>query len=322
MRAVLVTLISVLVVGCASPRLDPLVFGSESDGHAHDHGAHAPDSRVRGPRVRDPGGHAGHGHGGHAHHPPRRLLRSDMRRGWTQAWTHHHDSGRGTPYVHSFLIEPAYLGRDLLVNYVHEPDESEIEAELEFALTRRLGVIIALPYIDGEDEAGIGDAALGLRALLIESPDFVLSVSGEVELPTGDADRDLGRGEAAIAAFVHTWMDLGEWVTLQTQLGIEHVPEEDESELIWRFGLSKSWCTCPLFGHRGVPAHEGHGPHAFTLMAEVAGVTGLAADESGTTGRWLVGAAYPLLDRVDARAAYFRTFDGEDGWLAGLIFHL
>lgn len=328
MRIGFVIVVAGLLVACSS-RLEPEIFASRSDdgdalhAHEHDH-AHDQAHDHGGPRLRDPHvghEHAGHAHAGHAHDAPRRLLRCRLCGGWFDPWVHHHDSPRGTPYIHNFLIEPAYLGRDLIVNYVSEPDESEVEAELELALTRRLGLVVEVPYIDGEDDAGVGDAAIALRALLCETPDFLLSVSGEIEIPTGDEDKDLGRGEVAIAGFLHTWMDLGNWVTLQTQFGVEHVPEEDETELIWRLGLAKSWCVCPLFGHRGIPAHDGHGPHAVTVMAEVAGVTGLAAEESGTTGRWLLGASYPIIDRMELRAAYFRTFDDEDGWLAGFIFH-
>lgn len=218
------------------------------------------------------------------------------------------------------MTEPAYLGRDLILNVGFADGETEVEAELEWALSRRLGLVVALPYIDG-DESGIGDAGLGLRALLVEQPAFLFSTTVEMELPTGDADKGLGSDAVAIGWHVHTWTDLGNWTTLQTQLGLEFVPDTDDVEVVWSFAFAQSFCTCPLFGNAGKGGHEGHGPHAISVMAEVAGATALSGEAGDTEGQWLLGLSYPLFDLLDLRAAYTETFEGDDAWILGLIFH-
>ena len=270
---------------------------------------------------------------GHAHlhpnwddahaHAPRLLLRTNLRRGWCEPAEHYHASVCGTPYVHGFLTEPAFLGRDLFVDVTRSDDETEIEVELEWSLTKRLGLIAELPYADA-DESGIGDAALGLRALLIEERRLLLSASTEIELPTGSESKGLGSGSLAVGASLHTWIDLGSWVTLQTVTGIEHVPDEDETEFKWSLALAKSFPACPLLRIPSCGAHD-HGPSAFSLIAEIQGHTALSDDAGTTEGRWLLGASYPLTKSIDLRGAFSRTFGGdedEEAWTLGLIFHL
>ena len=57
--------------------------------------------------------------------------------GWLAKWEHRHMSPRGTPYIHAFSVEPAYLGRELIVDYlITEFDgetEQAVEVELEWA---------------------------------------------------------------------------------------------------------------------------------------------------------------------------------------------
>jgi hypothetical protein len=62
-----------------------------------------------------------------------------------------HANPCGTPFVHGFLTEPAFLGRDLFVDMTRSGDETEAEVEVEWSLTRRLGLVAELPYIDADD---------------------------------------------------------------------------------------------------------------------------------------------------------------------------
>ena len=59
---------------------------------------------------------------------------------WLDPWPHTHFSRQGTPFVHLFLTEPAFLDRDLFLDYriIRGADENEmeLEAELEWAFTR------------------------------------------------------------------------------------------------------------------------------------------------------------------------------------------
>jgi hypothetical protein len=202
-------------------------------------------------------------------------------------------------------------------------DETEVEAEIEWSLTRRLGLIAELPYTNA-DESGFGDAGVGLRALLVEERRFLLSASTEVEIPTGSERRGLGSGNVALGANLHTWTDLGSWVTLQTQVGIEYVPDERESEFGWSVTLAKSFRASPLI-RTCAPGHDDHGPTAFSLLAEIQGLTALNGDTGATEGRWLLGSSYPLTRRLDLRAAFSRSFgsdEDKEAWTLGFIFHL
>src|SRR5688500_17554245 len=62
--------------------------------------------------------------------------------GWLDPWKHADFSRRGTPFVHMFNLEPAFLDRDLFIDYVatksvDDERERELAFELEYAFTRR-----------------------------------------------------------------------------------------------------------------------------------------------------------------------------------------
>ena len=87
---------------------------------------------------------------------------------WFDPWEHAHFR-EGTPLEHHFDLEPAFLGRDLIVDYsgltFAEESEHEIELELEWALSNRIGFIIEQPYIisdpdTGSESSGLGDLAV------------------------------------------------------------------------------------------------------------------------------------------------------------------
>ena len=279
--------------------------------HAHDHGAEHADLR----EVIAPGHD-------HARGP---LLRTNLGCGWCDPYDHRHESVCGTPYVHAFLTEPAFLCTDIIAGVTRSEEETEVEVELEWAWSRRVGLIAELPWIDGDGERGIGDAALALRFLLVEERRFLLSFIGEMEIPTGSEARGLSEGHVAFAASAVTWHDLGAWFTLQTRVGIEHVPDEEESEFLWSASLIKSFCARPLIRNCGCGLAD-HRETVWSLHAEVEGATLLEGEEDAgeTEGRWLVGATYPLAYDVDIRGAFSRTFGGdeeEEAWTLGFIVH-
>ena len=122
-------------------------------GGAHSHPVRAADSMNAEHDDGTPS--AGHSHDGT---PPARdsflpdaypsPFGADLTTGWLEPWPHSHFSRRGTPYVHLFNLEPAFLDRDLFFDYrrvdgVGE-DEVELEVELEWALTRRIGIVLAV----------------------------------------------------------------------------------------------------------------------------------------------------------------------------------
>jgi hypothetical protein len=63
--------------------------------------------------------------------------------------THTHFSVEGTPRVHAFNTEPAFFDRGLFFDAVwtgtDEGVEYELATEMEWALTRRIGVVLEVP---------------------------------------------------------------------------------------------------------------------------------------------------------------------------------
>lgn len=254
--------------------------------------------------------------------------------GFFEPFEHIHFSKLGTPYVHSFGIEPASTGRDLFLDYAYlEGDgvtEHETELELEWAFTSRLGVIMELPYIWEDEEgvgsaSGFGDFAIVPRALLIESERFLLTGQVEVVLPTGSSTFG---GDTAIAPGIAMWNDLGNWFTLNSGIAIEHGFDEDSTEFVFGFGLVKSFGE--NYGKH--PDHAGHDhPTAsagglFNIHLEATGSTLLnSSDKGDTTLEGLVGISYGFAAGFDIRAGYLfpitspKEFD--HGFTTGVIFH-
>jgi hypothetical protein len=248
-----------------------------------------------------------------------------------ESFEHIHRSQLGTPYVHSFWIEPAFTGRDLFLDYSYrEGDggtEHESELELEWAFTSRLGVIMEVPYIWEDEEgaasaSGFGDFAIVPRALLVESERFLLTTQLEVVLPTGSSTFG---GETAIAPGIAMWNDLGNWWTLNSGVAVEHGFDADSTELLVGFGLVKS------FGEKH-ENHAGHDHHAdsaaglFNLHLEATGSTPLnGADKGDIILEGLIGISYGFAAGFDIRAGYMFPItspkDFDHGFTGGVIFH-
>lgn len=248
-----------------------------------------------------------------------------------EPFEHIHMSKGGAPYVHSFGIEPAFTGRDLFIDHTYIKGggvtEHESEIELEWAFTKRLGMIVEIPYV-WEDEDGVatssgfGDLAIVPRALLIESERFLLTAQMEIVLPTGSSRFG---GETAIAPGIAMWNDLGKGWTLNSGVAIEHGFDADETELLFGVGLVKS------FGEHatGHTEHSGHN-HATAgllhLHLEVTGSTPLnGPDEGDISLEGLVGISYGLASGLDIRAGYLFPLttprDFHKGFTGGLVFH-
>ncbi len=252
-----------------------------------------------------------------------------------EPFEHIHLSKIGTPYVHSFGIEPAFTGRDLFIDHTYRVGdgvaEHESEIELEWAFTNRIGMIVEVPYVWEDEEgvatgSGFGDLAIVPRVLLIESERFLLTAQTEVVLPTGSSRFG---GETAIAPGVSMWNDLGNWWTLNSGLAIEHAFDEDSTELVYGVGLVKSFgkvstdhCEENHNHHRHVHATAG----LFHVHLEVTGATPLNGTDNGDVNlEGLVGVSYGITAGLDIRAGYMfplttpRDFD--KGFTGGLIFH-
>ena len=250
--------------------------------------------------------------------------------GWLEPTAHSHFSRRGTPMIHSFRVEPAFTRRDLLVDYSFSrkrgEKEHEIEAELEWAFTRRLGLVVELPYaaINPNDEEavnGCGDLAVSPRFLLAEYERFLLAFALEVETPTGSTRGDLSSGEVALAPSVSTWIDLGHWWAANTQCGVEHALESNDSELFFRASLIHTLASHAAHDHaHGLP------PGLLSLILEVDTALALSgADDGDIEAEGIAGLYYGFSEHADLRLGYvFPLSTSQDlysGLTAGLLWH-
>lgn len=250
---------------------------------------------------------------------------------WLQPYKHHHFSQKGTPVVHTFNIEPAFTGRDLFLSQrYHSLDgaiEHETELELEWGITRHLGVIVELPYIvederQGSNVEGFGDLVIVPRVLLHESDRLLLTAQAEIGLPTGS--NDFG-GNTSVTPGLAAWYDLGDWWTLQGLIGWENSLDEDEGALEFGFGLIKSM---DLHAQSGECDHSHHRTHAGLLNfhLEFTGEMGLTDGEDGRTEvNGLIGVSHGLDCGLDIRVGYefpvTRPNELDYGFVVGANWH-
>jgi mono/diheme cytochrome c family protein len=124
----------------------------------------------------------------------------------------------------------------------------------------------------GSRMMGLGDVAAGLKRVLVHSlpRGTVVSVTGEVVLPTGDRDAGRGRGVTVLEPFVTVGQILPGDAFVQVQGGVE-VPlarREHHDEVFWRTAVGRSFDTRMGAGR------------VWTPMVEVLGARELAAGAS------------------------------------------
>lgn len=261
-----------------------------------------------------------------------------LTKGWLDAWPHSHFSRRGTPFTHLFIMEPAFLDRDLFLDYRiirgEEENEMELEAEIEWALTRRIGLVVEAPFRfldpdEGEREEGFGDLAIAPRLLLVDTHRFLLSFNFEVEIPTGSERRGLGRGETALSPTISWWYDVGKWVAWSGQAGTEHGLEGGKDEVVYNTAFTFSLLGPALFEE--THHEDGHGSRDFppglvNLITEVTARTALNGEESGrSTAEFLFGPSYLITSHLEIRGALqfplFNPREFDNAYIFSLIHH-
>jgi hypothetical protein len=240
----------------------------------------------------------------------------DWSRGWFEPAIHSHLNVRQTPYIHPFNTEPAFTRRDLMLNYnyrdVAEQNEHNIEAELEWAFTRRLGMVLEVPYRfvvphEGASINGLGNVAVAPRVLLAEYDRFLLAGNLEIEIPTTDSDRGLAKSETALAPSLSMWVDMGHWWTLNAQSGVEYTTKSEQSEMFIRTSVIHTLGTPNRnVGHTDQD-HMRHGlpPGFLSFIIETDMAVGLSGEEDGHwLAEGLVGLNYGLREDMDLRTAF------------------
>ncbi len=304
----------------------------------------------------------GHYHARFAPHDAPPPFGFSLSEGWFDEWHHSHFSRLGTPQVHFFFTEPAYPERDLFVDFVYtrtaEGKEYEVATELEWAFTRRIGVVIEVPGIildstTGPQQEGFGDLVVAPRFLLADFDRFMMSFNLEVSTPTGDEERGFGAGEVILGPSFTGWYDLGNWWTSGFRVGVETGVDSRETEMAYDLAIARTFCGPALFGHCCRQGHAGHGhseygsdehghshnghngheddghhfpPGMTSLIAEINGRTLTAGDEEGrSTAELLFGVSYCLTERMQVRVGYqfplFKPRDLEERIVTGMIWH-
>jgi hypothetical protein len=140
--------------------------------------------------------------------------------------------------------------------------------ETEFVYERRVGArhqweatlpIGAAPTSeDAPWSGGIGDIGLGWKTAFWHTGSSILTAGGEIFLPTGDEDRDLGKGTVVFEPYLAYAHAFGEDWFFQAQGGAEFPAdtEKAEQELFWRGALGKSFSAGGGFGRMWSPMIE------------------------------------------------------------------
>lgn len=259
---------------------------------------------------------------------------------------------RSIDYIRGFCPEPAWprgelnLPRPLVTEKAYPEDEAVVTATIDtaaasaithqFLYEKRLGARsqyeVLVPFAlrqsgAGAWERGLGDLALALKHVVAHSlaRGSILSVTGEVVLPTGKETQGLGRGVTVFEPFVTFGQLLPSNSFLHLQAGAELPTDRTKAgrEAFWRAAIGRTW-------------EQGRFGRAWSPMVEILGAREL---ESGERAQWDIvpevqvtiskrqhimvagGVRLPLTDRTvrDAQViAYFLWdwFDGglRDGW--------
>jgi hypothetical protein len=232
------------------------------------------------------------------------------------------------------ITEKAFPEDEAVVELVANA-EQESSAELALIFEKRIGpraqVEVSIPFAleenaAGSRQAGLGDIALGAKYALWHSKERggIVSVAGEVVVPTGERDRGLGGGTVVLEPsllwgqvlprdfFLHAQL-LGEFPT-QGDRG------EDEAQL--RLALGRSYFQDRGFGREWAPMLELLTTRVFArgepdFEVDVAPQLHLALNRRQHV-RLSLGARVPLTQTRERpfRALLYVLWDWYDGGLA------
>jgi len=152
----------------------------------------------------------------------------------------------------------------------------------QFVYEKRFGPLtqieVTLPFEASKDDdwtGGAGDLALGIKRVLSHSLDrgYIVSLAGEVILPTGDSEAGLSKNTAVFESFVSFGKLLPSDSFFQFQGGIELPVDTTKAgrEAFWRFNLGRTFTQNSPFGR------------AWSPMVELLAAREL---ESGATTHW------------------------------------
>ncbi len=196
-------------------------------------------------------------------------------------------------HVRTFCDDPRWprgefnLPRFLFTEKAFPEDEAVVTAsygngesnalELELLYEKRFGPVgmveVAVPVVSLDStaaghESGVGDIAIGYKHTIYANLDHgnIFSLGGEVILPTGDEDKELGKGTAVLEPFMTYGRLLPADAFFQAHAFAEFPTDSGfDDEVGLRMGFGRTWTTGGPFGR------------AFSPMLEVLSVRDLAS---------------------------------------------
>lgn len=184
-------------------------------------------------------------------------------------------------HIRTFCDDPRWprgefnLPRPLFTEKAFPEDEAVFTAsgdgdasELEILYEKRLGPVgmveIAVPLASvdstaGGRESGVGDIAIGYKHTVYSNlgTGNILSLGGELILPSGDEDKGLGKGTAVIEPFVAYGRLLPADAFFQAHAFAEFPTESDfDDEVGLRLAVGRTWTSGGPFGRAWSPMVE------------------------------------------------------------------
>jgi len=144
----------------------------------------------------------------------------------------------------------------------------------------------------------------------------------------GTTKGGIAEDEVALAPSFSTWIDLGNWWTINVQSGFEYPTESSDSEFFFQSSLIHTFGYEDF--HIGRHTHNEHAdklsPVHFSLILETDLTLGLSGEDDGDWfAEGIVGVLFGLWDNADMRVGYqfplSRSQDLNNGVTGGLIWH-
>jgi hypothetical protein len=253
-------------------------------------------------------------------------------------------------HIRTFCPDPAWprgelnLPRPLVTEKAFPEDETVLTSgfpvegagffQNELVFEKRFGARnqfeVAVPFGWQKEESwrgGIGDIGLGVKRVLADSlkSGSILSLTGEVKLPTGNYDRGFGKGTVIFEPFLSYGQLLPSEFFLHAQGGLELSADRKKAdhEGFWRAVVGRSF-TQGEWGRTWSPMVELLGAREFESSAKVEWDVVPQVQVSLNTRQHImlnVGVRLPVTDRAHRQTAvliylFWEWFDGgfREGW--------
>ncbi|HEY7798082.1 MAG TPA: c-type cytochrome [Hyphomonadaceae bacterium] len=167
----------------------------------------------------------------------------------------------------ALFTEKAFPEDELVVRNIVNAEggsgsKTDITFEKRFGPRGQMEVNVPLVHVDGGADAaevGVGDIGIGWKQTLYANLDAgaIVSIGGEVKLPTGDSSRGLGKGSAVLEPYVAYGQILGGDAFFQTQF-LAEFPTRDgfDDEIAWRSAVGKTFAADGGWGRAWTPMLE------------------------------------------------------------------